>query len=235
MSEKTKVQLKAQIDAADAPHKLMTNLIDSVRNNADGGDVELLAGDDLIGSSTSKILNANNIGAVGAVTAVAVEHGDGKRHTTVLTLTDFVIGPLAGAAAAKVLVPPTALYVLPAGVQVIKYAYMSLALTAAGTAQTPELGLGSIIGDGTANADIGTAGATQEDYFIGTAGGDTDTQGVVATGPLGATAGIFTGIALNKAADSKNIFLNCADTWAADNTGNITATGTIVIVWESLA
>lgn len=269
MAEKTKVQLKKQIDAAGQPHKILENIIDSTRNNTDGGTVTLLAGNNLVGSSTSNIIintnkftvdgatgntvvagtlgvtgiatftlaliNAANVGAAGAATAVAEEAGDGKHHVTTLTLTDFIIGPLAGAAAAKVLVPPTALYVLPAGVQVIKYAYMTLALTAAGDAQTPELGLGSIVGDGTANADIGSAGATQEDYFEGTAGGDTDTQGVVATGPLGATAGVFTGIALNKAADSKNIFLNCADTWAANNTGNITATGTVVIVWDTIA
>ena len=169
------------------------------------------------------------------VNTVSVEEfGDGVHHVTKLTLTDFIVGPLAGAGAAKTLVPPKALYLLPAGVQVIKYSYIEIALSAAGTAVTPEIGLGSVIGDGSANSAIGSAGATMEDIHEGFSVADTDTEATVKDGPVGATAGILTGISLNKAADAKTIYLNCAGTWNADNTGNLTASGTIVIVWDTI-
>ena len=176
-----------------------------------------------------------NKGTVGAVTVVASEKGDGVHHVTTLALTDFVVGPLAGAAAAKTLVPATVLYTLPAGVQVLGVSYISIALTATGTAVTPEIGLGSVIGDGSANATIGAAGATMEDIHEGFAVATTVSHAVVKSGPKGATAGILTGISLNKATDAKTIYLNCAGTWNADNTGNLTASGTIVIVWDTIA
>jgi len=180
-------------------------------------------------------LTGLNVGTAAAVGTVAVEeYGDGYNHVTVLTLTDYVIGPLAGAAAALTLVPPQALYVLPAGGALVEACYISIALTAAGTAVTPEIGLGSVIGDGSANATIGGAGATMEDYHEGFAVADTDTHAVVANGPVGATAGYGTDIALNAATDSKNIFLNCAGTWNANNTGNLTGTGTVVIKWTTM-
>lgn len=176
-----------------------------------------------------------NVGAKAAVaTVVATESGDGVNHITKLVLTNYIIGPLAGAAAAKCLVPPQALYVFPTGVHLQEVSYMSIALTATGTAVSPEIGLGSVVGDGSANATIGAAGATMEDIMEGFVVADTVTHAAVTNGPVGATAGILTGISLNKAADSKNVFLNCAGTWNLDNTGNLTASGTIVIKWTSL-
>jgi hypothetical protein len=177
-----------------------------------------------------------NKGTPAAVATVAVQEfcADGMNHVTELTLTDYIVAPLAGAAAAKALVPPQALYVLPAGVQVLEVSYAEIALTAAGTAVTPEIGLGSVVGNGGASATIGAAGATQEDIMEGFAVATTLSHAVVKNGPKGATAGILTGIALNKAADSKNIFLNCAGTWNADNTGNLTATGKVVLVWKTV-
>jgi hypothetical protein len=176
-----------------------------------------------------------NVGAKAAVaTVVVTESGDGVNHVTKLVLTNYIIGPLASAAAAKCLVPPQALYVFPAGVHLQEVSYMSIALTATGTAVSPEIGLGSVVGDGSANATIGAAGATMEDIMEGFVVADTVTHAAVANGPVGATAGILTGISLNKAADSKNVFLNCAGTWNLDNTGNLTASGTIIIKWTSL-
>lgn len=175
-----------------------------------------------------------NIGTVGATTVVATEKGDGVNHVTELDFTVFIVGPLAGAAAAKALVPPTPLYTLPAGVQLLEVSYAEVALTAAGTAVTPEIGLGSVIGDGSASATIGAAGATQEDILEGFAVATTASHAVVKNGPKGATAGILTGIALNKAADAKTIYLNCAGTWNANNTGNLTATGKVILVWKTI-
>jgi len=185
---------------------------------------------------TTSIITEKNVGTKAAVATVAVEEiGDGMHHVTTLTLTAYIVGPLASAAAAKILVPPQALYVFPAGVHVLEVTYATLGLTAAGTAVTPDVGLGSVIGDGTANPTLNLGAAGTEDIMTGYAIADTLTHAAVAAGPVGATAGILTGISLNKAADSKNLFLNCAATWNANNTGNLTATGTIVIKWTTLA
>lgn len=179
----------------------------------------------------------NNIGVVGdRETVEAREYGDGVHHLTILTLEDYVVGPLPGSAAAQVLVPENAVYTLPAGAQVVKASYMEISLTAAGTAVSTDVGLGSVIGDGSANSALGSAGATQEDYHTGFAvstapGGGTE----VVSGPVGATAGILTGISLNKAADAKTIYLNAAGTWNANNTGDLTASGRIVIEWVTFA
>ena len=84
--------------------------------------------------------NIKNTGVVGAATVVAKEYGDGVNHVTELDFTSFIIGPLAGAAAAKALVPASPLYTLPAGVQLLEVSYVEVALTAAGTAVSPEIG-----------------------------------------------------------------------------------------------
>jgi len=176
-----------------------------------------------------------NVGVKADVAPVVVEElGDGVHHVTKLTLTDYIIGAIPAAAAALTLEPLEALYTLPAGVQVLSVSYAEVALTAPGTAVTPEIGLGSVIGDGSANATLGAAGATMEDILEGFNVADTDTHAVVKNGPVGATAGILTGIALNKAADAKTIYLNCAGTWNVDNEGNLTVSGIITIVWDTV-
>ena len=176
----------------------------------------------------------NNVGVKAGVSTVEVkEFGDGKHHVTQLTLKDYVVGPLAGAAAALNLIPPQALYTLPAGAQVISVSRGSVGLTATGTAVSPEIGLGSVAGDGGAEATLGAAGATTEDILEGFAVADTVTHAAVVSGPKGVTAGILTGIALNKNADAKTIYLNCAGTWNADNTGNLTVSGVITIIWDT--
>lgn len=176
-----------------------------------------------------------NLGAKAEVVPVTVkEYGDGRHHVTELTLVDYIIGAIPAAAAALTLEPLEALYTLPAGAQVLSVSYASIALTAPGTAVSPEIGLGSVIGDGSANATLGAAGATMEDILEGFVVADTDTHAAVVNGPVGATAGILTGIALNKAADAKTIYLNCAGTWNVDNEGNLTVSGKVTIVWDTV-
>lgn len=221
----------AAVDAADFPDGFSPVIVDSVEGDvAIGGTLDVTG----ISTFTEPLRTLSGVGAVGASEAEAREYGDGKHHVTEIALTDFIVGPLAGAGAALTLVPPTVLYTLPAGAQVLSVSYAALALTAVGTAVTPEMGVGSVIGDGSANATIGAAGATMEDILEGFDVADTDTHAEVASGPVGATAGILTGIALNKAADAKTLYLNCAGTWNADNTGNLTVTGYVTIVWDSI-
>jgi len=188
-----------------------------------------------INTVAEALRTTKNVGTKANVSTVEViEYGDGIHHLTKLVLTDYIVGPLAGAGAAKTLVPPSALYTFPAGYQVIDVCRVKVGLTAAGTAVSPEIGLGSVVGDGSANATIGAAGATMEDYVEGFAVATTVTHAQVDSGLKGATAGILTGIALNEPAKAKTLFLNCAGTWNANNTGNLTATGEVLISWTCL-
>lgn len=168
----------------------------------------------------------------GITTIVANEYNAGGNHITVLTLTNFIVGALAGAAAN--LGVGNEIYAFPDGVQLHEVSYFSLSLTAAGTAVTTDTGIGSVVASGAVAVLSGTA--TFEDYVTGQ-GVPTASGGgaVTVVGPIGATAGILTDISLQTAAKVKNIFLNSAGTWNVDNTGNLTATGSIVLKWSTLA
>ena len=195
----------------------------SIANSAASKAVVLNAGGDVV--------TASNIGASPVGTCVATEYGDGYHHVTVLTLTDFIIGATNGAVTLAI---GNIIYELPAaGVQVISVMEYNIALTV-GTVQsdTPEIGIGSAIGTGaTATLDNGT----MEDYILSNAWGTTlDGAAAEVLGPVAPGAGVFTGIALNKTGDEKSIYLNAADTWTVSITGNLTATGTIKIVWTTI-
>lgn len=161
-------------------------------------------------------------------TVTAVEYGDGKDITTVLTLTNFVVGALAGAGAA--LGMGNIVYTFPAGQHLeLVYGLSDISLTAAGTAVNTDTGLGSVIASGAVSVLSGTA--TFENRLTGQTIATASSGGAAASALLAATAGIGTGIALNVAASVKDVFLNSAGTWNANNTGNLTATGTIVLKW----
>jgi len=163
-------------------------------------------------------------------TITCQEYSTGGDVLTVLNLTNFVVGALAGAGAA--LGMGNIIYTFPTGDQHLEtaYSFWNLALSATGTAVACDTGLGSVIASGAVSVLSGTA--TFEDRLTGqaittAAGGGT----AVSAGPIGATAGIQTGIALNTASAVKNVFLNASGTWNANNTGNLTATGQIFIKW----
>lgn len=179
-------------------------------------------GDALVG--TRGIANA---------TCTTETFGDGKDFVTVITLTDFIVGDMGGAAAAKAF--GNLIYTFPAGAHLYTITQFSVGFTGAGTANTPDVGLGSEIGSGvvaTLNLS-GTGAGLSEDYVTGqTANNITGTAEVIMVAP---TAGLYTGIALNQAADVKLLHLNAASTWAADNAGNLTATGTIHLKWTKMS
>ena len=176
------------------------------------------------------IKTQSNIGAVEGNGVTAVEYGDGYNHVTILTLVATILGvPDPG----NNLAIGDTIYVFPAGAQLIEAMDMNMALTVAGeTGDTPELGLGSVMG-AAAHATLGAAGATMEDYWEGTAvdscGGTAEALGI-----KGATAGYGTGIALNNSTDVKYLCINAADGWHASVTGNLTADGTVAIKWTTL-
>lgn len=159
------------------------------------------------------------------------EYGDGKDMTTVLTLTNFIVGALAGAAAA--LGVGNIVYAFPAGQHIeLAYSLSSLVLTCAGTAVATDTGLGSVKASGPIATLDGTA--TFEDRLTGQTINTAAAGGAAVSALKTATAGIGAGIALNVAASVKNVFLNSAGTWNANNTGNLTATGTIVLKWTRM-
>lgn len=163
-------------------------------------------------------------------TVTALEYSTGGDILTVLTLTDFVVGALNSAAAA--LGVGNILYTFPTGDQHLEtaYSFWNLVLTAPGTAVACDVGLGSVIASGAVATLDGTA--TFEDRKTGVAISTAAAGGTaVSSGPVGATAGIQTGIALNGASAVKNVFLNAAGTWNANNTTSLLATGQIFIKW----
>lgn len=189
---------------------------------------------DLIQTDVLQVNSATLLDGIGtAGSGVSAKHysADGRHITSVLTLDDFVVGALAGAAAALGL--GDIVYSFPAGVHLEEVYYQSLSMKAAGTAVNTDTGLGSVVASGAVSVLSGTA--TFEDRLTGQTLATAASGGTAAAaGPLGATAGILTGISLNAASSVKNVFLNSAGTWNVNNTGNLTATGTIVLVWSKL-
>lgn len=195
-------------------------------------DGALVAGFNTNGLFADSLRNRVALGTTPVGTVTIAEFGDGRDITTVLTLTDFVVGALAGAAAA--LGVGNIVYAFPAGAHLELVNYASLRLTCAGTPVATDTGLGSVIATGAVSVLSGTA--TFEDRFTGqsitTAA---DASGAVVANILAVTAGIGTGIGLNAAASVKNVYLNSAGTWNADNTGNLTANGTITFKWTKMS
>lgn len=191
------------------------------------------------GSTAYSSLGYSAGGQVGATltttpvsTVVITEFGDGKDITTVLTLTDFIVGALAGAGAALAVGNIVAAF--PAGQHLeLVYSLSSVNLKAAGTAVACKVGLGSVIGSGAVAVLSGTA--TFQDRLTA-ADITTDPAGGTAVSSIkAATAGIGTGIALNATGSVKNVFLNAAGTWNANNVNNLTASGTIILKWTKMS
>jgi hypothetical protein len=151
----------------------------------------------------------------------ATEYGDGRRHVTKLTFSALALAPAtaADAEAAGVL-----LYTLPAGAVIVNSASISVGVYGSGAscdADTPDLGLGTVIASGDTAVLSGTA--TFEDILTGQTANDCD--GTVELKTLSQGLGIET-------AGAHTVHLNVADTWAAICT--ITATGTVWIEWTLL-
>ncbi len=159
----------------------------------------------------------------------AVHEGDGVHMRSTFTLTAFAVGTTADAAALAI---GAAFATLPAGVEVINCARISIGLTIddVNTAQTPEVGIGNVVGSG-ANATLGAVGAGAENIIEGSAVADcAGTPEVVNDIP---TANVP--LVINSG-DPHALYLNAAATWADMDAGKaLTAAGTIVIDWVKLA
>lgn len=171
-------------------------------------------------------LNGDSTSGTAAPNVTVTEYNSGKFKITELTFTDLVVGSLPAAAVSKAI--GVLIYTLPAGVQVTDITYMSVGFTGTGTANTPDVGIGSTIASG-ANALLSAAGATTEDYITGQTATDITGTAVVATAVPAAA------MTINTSAEVKTIHLNAAGAWAVGNTGNLTATGKIVIKWTQIS
>lgn len=240
-------QLKATQDEVDAVEGALGAMISSAgayvahagTNYIDGNadttedltDLDGAIGDVVDGTTarTGVVKNTQNVGVLGTG-VTAVEAGDGMHHVTTLTLTDVDLGAIAGAGNLAV---GALIYTFPAGVHKHSVTYSSVSLTgdAAIQADTPDCGLGSVIGSGAVAVLGGTA--TFEDYVGGSAAADCNGTALT-VGPTGATAGIHTGISLNAAGDTKTLHYNAAANWSGASAA-LLANGTVVLEWTTLA
>lgn len=170
-------------------------------------------------------------------TTTAVEYGNEVDHVTVLTLTAFAAGTSGDNAN---LALGAKLFTFPAGVIAVKSAQLiNVGVTAAisVTTDTPEIGLGTIIGSG-ANATLGAVGAAAENI---SEGGDTTNiaPDVAGTATINSskfpTGGDGPLVILASDGLSHDVFLNLADGWAdVAAAGAVTVSGTIAVSWTRL-
>lgn len=167
--------------------------------------------------------NISNIGAANSLTGLTVaEYGDETHHKTVLTLDAVEVGSPTGAAALGF---GKLMYTLPAGACLVNASKFNLSLQGGGVvdADTPDVGLGTVIASGVVSVLSGTA--TFENIMTGQTFNDCNGTAEVVT--TLATSSPFSLIVETSGAHT--IYLNVADTWAGAD--DITATGTITIDW----
>ncbi len=163
------------------------------------------------------------VGAVNAGTTVA-ERGDGFQHTTTLTVSS-TLPAIAGGAALSV---GKLLYTFPAGAIIVNAAYMSMGITQSEAhidADTPDVGLGTVIAAG-ANALLSdTSGA--ENILTGQTAGDCLGTAAVKT--------VANQVLVIEASDPHTLYFNVADDWAASGDAAAAIAGTVVINWQFMA
>jgi len=167
-----------------------------------------------------------NNGTVEEVTGLTVvEQGNGTTHKTILSLDEVAVGSATGAAALGF---GKLLYTLPAGACIVKSSTIDLSLQGGGVvdADTPDLGLGTVIASGVVSVLSGTA--TYENILTGQTMNDCNGTAEVKTAKC--TSSPFELVI--EAADAHTIHLNIADTWAGAD--DLTATGTVTIEWTFL-
>lgn len=166
-------------------------------------------------------------GAAQGTGVSAVEQGSEIDHQTILTLEDVVMPAIAGGANLAI---GKKIYTFPAGALIIESAYMSVSFTQTEghvTADTPDVGLGTVIGSGAVAVLGGTA--TFENIITGQTAADVNGTPTVKTSIPTANVPLVI-----EAAGSHDLFLNVADGWAASGDAGILANGTVIINWKSM-
>ena len=184
--------------------------------------------DQFYGDTGRWVSPETNVGTVGSG-VTAAEFGDGTNHVTVLTLAVTNLA-IAGGAALGI---GNLIYTFPAGTILVDSAHQAPTFTAVDgniDADTPEVGLGTVIATGVISILSGTS--TFEDIITGQVATD------CAGDPTGATfGGVPTAAVPFRIApgDAHTLHLNWADTWAASGEGaSQTIGGTVRLVWTRL-
>ena len=149
----------------------------------------------------------------------AAHYGDGINITAVLTITNaaMTVGNSANLATGALI------YTLPAGACLITGAYMSVGISGVSTTtDTPDVGLGTVIGTGAVTTLDGTA--TFENILTGQTAGDTN--GTATVKGAGPTAGAPLEIAT---AAAHTVHFNAADGWGANADASALVNGTVVL------
>lgn len=164
--------------------------------------------------------NTYNVGTVGSY-ATATESGNSVYHKTTLALT----GALPAIAGGANLGIGRLLYTFPAGdIRILSAAFKSVAITKSQaniTADTPDVGLGTVIASGAVATLDGTA--TFENILTGQT--FADCNGTATSVGLASTKYIM-------ASEAHTLYFNVADGWAASGDAAATISGTVVITWE---
>ena len=172
------------------------------------------------GKSAGQTLNVGTVGDYGTV----AEYGDGSFHKTVISLS----GALPAIAGGANLGVGRLIYTFPAGkIRINTAAFTGVAITQTDgniTADTPDVGLGTVIASGAVAVLSGTA--TFENILTGQTFADCN-----GTGTSNAIASTLT--ILSSAAHT--VYFNVADGWAASGDAGATISGDVTITWEYLS
>lgn len=156
-------------------------------------------------------------------TGVRAETFGSGVYRTVIDLEGLTLPDIAGGASLAV---GRQIFTFPGGIKILGSSLVGVTLSDTDgnvTADTPDLGLGTVIASGAVAVLGGTA--TFEDILTGQTMDDCD--------GTPETVSVSTEL-LIQAADSHNVFLNVADGWAASGDDGIRVGGRIVIIWAEL-
>lgn len=184
----------------------------------------VLVKDGVIKASSIKPASAYGTAAAGVTTT---EYGDSRNMTVVLSFTGLVLGaPTAGGNSAHGAI----LHTFPNSNILVTAITTKVGLTVGTvTTDTPDVGLGTVIGSGAVN--VLSATGTFEDIITGQTwnaalDGTADYFGTL---PSGVVTDATAFPLIKSAGAGTKVHLNAAGGWNAGVTGNLTATGTVVI------
>ena len=160
-----------------------------------------------------------NVGSVASGTTV-VEYGDSYHHITVLTVNTTIATIATGNNDYGVLV-----YTLPTSAQIVKSAYMSMALDSVAVDiedDTPEVGVGTVSASGT----NGTLTGTDDDILAGQSAADCKGTATVKT--------IGSQILVIETGGTHTVHFNFAANWSSAGDTNCVIEGTIILEWLNI-
>lgn len=175
--------------------------------------------------ASQNMISGANAGTAGSGTT-ATEYGDSHHHLTRLAMAGTLPDIVGGAAEAEGLL----VYTFPAGVILVDAVHMDVGITQSEgniDADTPKVGVGSVIATGSVNALAGTAAFM--DYV--TEQTAANCTGTVTDKSTELTAG---GSSLIEAGGEHKVHFNVADDWAANGDAAATLSGNIWIAWRFL-